>query len=47
VKRGSGILTDAIDSEWMAFIKELEAAEEEFVRGHPAAFQALRLMLMM
>lgn len=27
--------------EWMAFIAKLEAAEEEFVQGRPAAFQAL------
>jgi ketosteroid isomerase-like protein len=34
----SGNLADA---EWTAFIAKLETAEEEFVRGRPAAFQAL------
>lgn len=29
------------DSEWTAFIAKLELAEEEFVQGRPAAFQAL------
>jgi hypothetical protein len=29
------------NSEWMAFIAKLETAEEEFVQGRPAAFQAL------
>jgi ketosteroid isomerase-like protein len=29
------------DSEWMTFIAKLEAAEEEFVLGRPAAFKAL------
>jgi ketosteroid isomerase-like protein len=29
------------DSEWRAFIAKLEAAEEEFARGRPAAFKAL------
>src|ERR687898_3098504 len=29
------------DSEWMAFIANLEAAEEEFAQGRPAAFKAL------
>ena len=33
--------SDLADSEWMAFIAKLEAAEEEFVQGRPAAFQAL------
>ena len=28
-------------SEWMVFIARLEAAEQEFVQGHPAEFQAL------
>jgi ketosteroid isomerase-like protein len=32
---------DLADAEWMAFIAKLEAAEEEFVQGRPAAFQAL------
>ena len=31
--------SDLADSEWMAFIAKLEAAEE--VQGRPAAFQAL------
>ncbi len=29
------------DADWSAFIAKLEAAEEEFVQGRPAAFQAL------
>ena len=29
------------DAEWTAFIAKLETAEEEFVQGRPAAFQAL------
>jgi hypothetical protein len=29
------------DAEWTAFIAELETAEEEFVKGRPAAFQSL------
>jgi ketosteroid isomerase-like protein len=29
------------NAEWMTFVAKLEAAEEEFVRGLPAAFQAL------
>jgi ketosteroid isomerase-like protein len=29
------------DAGWSAFIAKLEAAEEEFVQGRPAAFQAL------
>jgi ketosteroid isomerase-like protein len=33
--------SDLGDSEWMAFIAKLEAAEEEFIQGRPAAFQAL------
>ena len=32
---------DLIYPEWTAFIKKLETAEEEFVQGRPAAFQAL------
>ncbi len=28
-------------SEWTAFVKRLETAEEEFVQGRPAAFQGL------
>ncbi|HEY7560056.1 MAG TPA: nuclear transport factor 2 family protein [Candidatus Binatia bacterium] len=32
---------DLADAEWMAFIAKLETAEEEFVQGRPAAFQAL------
>jgi ketosteroid isomerase-like protein len=32
---------DSADAEWTAFITQLETAEEEFVRGRPAAFQAL------
>lgn len=33
--------SDLANSEWMAFITTLETAEEEFVQGQPAAFQAL------
>ena len=33
--------SDLGNPEWMAFIAKLEAAEEEFVQGRPAAFQAL------
>ena len=33
--------SDLTDSEWMAFIATLEAAEQEFIQGRPAAFQAL------
>ena len=33
--------TDVVDSEWMAFVSELETAEEEFVRGRAGAFQSL------
>jgi ketosteroid isomerase-like protein len=29
------------DSEWATFIAKLEAAEYQFVQGHPAAFKAL------
>ena len=29
------------DAEWSAFIAKFETAEEEFVQGRPAAFQAL------
>lgn len=29
------------DSEWVAFMAKVEAAEEEFARGRPAAFKAL------
>ena len=32
---------DLADSEWTDFIAKLELAEEEFVQGRPAAFQAL------
>ena len=32
---------DLADAEWTAFIAKLETAEEEFVQGRPAAFQAL------
>jgi hypothetical protein len=32
---------DLADAEWTACIAKLETAEEEFVRGRPAAFQAL------
>jgi ketosteroid isomerase-like protein len=32
---------DLADVEWTAFIAMLETAEEEFVQGRPAAFQAL------
>ena len=35
------MLSDLANSEWMAFMAELEAAEKEFVKGQPAAFQAL------
>ncbi len=33
--------SDLADSEWLAFIAKLEAAEQEFIQGRPAAFQAL------
>ena len=33
--------SDLGNSEWMTFIAKLETAEEEFVQGQPAAFQAL------
>ncbi|HEU5463051.1 MAG TPA: nuclear transport factor 2 family protein [Candidatus Binatia bacterium] len=33
--------TDLADAEWTAFIAKIEAAEEEFVQGQPASFQAL------
>jgi hypothetical protein len=29
------------DSDWATFMGKLEAAEHEFVQGHPAAFKAL------
>jgi hypothetical protein len=29
------------DSEWIAFIARVEAAEDEFAQGRPAAFKAL------
>ena len=32
---------DLAYSEWTVFLSKLEAAEEEFVKGQPAAFQAL------
>lgn len=32
---------DSADAEWAVFIAKLETAEEEFVQGRPAAFQAL------
>ena len=32
---------DSADAEWTAFIAKLETAEEEFVQGRPAAFQAI------
>jgi 16S RNA G1207 methylase RsmC len=32
---------DMANAEWVAFIAQLETAEEEFVQGRPAAFQAL------
>jgi ketosteroid isomerase-like protein len=32
---------DLAAAEWTAFITQLETAEEEFVQGRPAAFQAL------
>jgi ketosteroid isomerase-like protein len=32
---------DSANAEWMEFIAMLERAEEEFVQGRPAAFQAL------
>lgn len=36
------MLNDRIpNAEWTTFITRLEAAEEEFARGHPAAFKAL------
>jgi len=34
-------MTDLANSEWTSFMARLEAAEEEFVKGRPAAFQAL------
>jgi ketosteroid isomerase-like protein len=33
--------SDLANAEWMAFIAKLETAEEQFVQGRPAAFQAL------
>jgi len=33
--------SDLANSEWMAFMATLDTAEEEFVQGRPAAFQAL------
>jgi ketosteroid isomerase-like protein len=33
--------SESDNAEWSAFIGKLEAAEEEFVQGRPAAFQAL------
>jgi ketosteroid isomerase-like protein len=33
--------SDLANSEWTGFIAKLETAEEEFVQGRPAAFQAL------
>jgi ketosteroid isomerase-like protein len=33
--------SDLANSEWMAFMAKLEAAEEEFVEGRPVAFQSL------
>ena len=33
--------SEIADAEWSAFIAKLEAAEEEFVEGRPAAFQTL------
>jgi ketosteroid isomerase-like protein len=35
------MVSDVDDAEWSAFIAKLETAEEEFVQGRPAAFQAL------
>ena len=32
---------DSADAEWTVFFAKLETAEEEFVKGRPAAFQAL------
>jgi ketosteroid isomerase-like protein len=32
---------DLANSEWTEFIEKLEAAEQEFIQGRPAAFQAL------
>src|SRR5215204_1161789 len=32
---------DSADPEWTVFIAKLETAEEEFMQGRPAAFQAL------
>jgi hypothetical protein len=34
-------LAHLADSEWVAFIEKLEAAEHEFAQGRPAAFKAL------
>jgi ketosteroid isomerase-like protein len=34
-------MSDLANSEWTIFMAKLEAAEEEFVKGRPAAFQAL------
>jgi ketosteroid isomerase-like protein len=33
--------SELADAEWTAFVAQLETAEEEFVQGRPAAFQAL------
>jgi ketosteroid isomerase-like protein len=33
--------SDLPNSEWLAFIANLESAEEDFVKGRPTAFQAL------
>jgi ketosteroid isomerase-like protein len=33
--------SDLANAEWIAFIAKLETAEEQFVQGRPAAFQAL------
>jgi ketosteroid isomerase-like protein len=34
-------MSDLANSEWTTFMAKLETAEEEFVKGRPAAFQAL------
>jgi ketosteroid isomerase-like protein len=38
---GVCMASEVDDAEWTAFIAKLETAEEEFVQGRPAAFQAL------
>jgi ketosteroid isomerase-like protein len=35
------VSNDIANADWTAFVAQLETAEEEFVQGRPAAFQAL------